>query len=182
MTQRGTGSDSPRRGGKMPFCHLSSDRQVAGGGRRETAGSRQVLQAGIDGRSGPEALWAGHGLPVPPPQTSRSSVELFQGAVCQQGWPAASLPASLSHSRTTSSGAVGLSARRRSSIIADLQHFGDPVSLAARVPPTSAARAGRAGSSAVGASEAELPVWTQRGRFLQPAATRRVRRGFLTFF
>lgn len=68
MTQRGTGSDSPRRGGKMPFCHLSSDRQVAGGGRRETAGSRQVLQAGIDGRSGPEALWAGHGLPVPPPR------------------------------------------------------------------------------------------------------------------
>lgn len=66
-----------------------------------------MLQAGIDVRSGLEALWAAHGLPVPP-QTSRSSVELFQGALCQQRWLAASLPAWLSHSRTTSSGAVCL--------------------------------------------------------------------------
>lgn len=166
----------------MPFCHLSSDRQVAGGGDVRQRGPAKCCRQESMAGQGRRLCGQGTGSLSPPPQTSRSSVELFQGAVCQQGWLAASLPASLSHSRTTSSGAVGLSARRRSSIIADLQHFGDPVSLAARVPPTSAARAGRAGSSAGGASEAELPVWTQRGRFLQPAATRRVRRGFLTFF
>lgn len=139
----------------MPFCHLSSDRQVAGGGARRGSGvppsaaGRNRCQVRAGGSVGCTRA------PRPPPDKPQ-----LCGAVPRSPVPAAlarglsartALPLSYHILRS------GLSARRRSSIITDQQHFGDPVSLAARVPPTSAARAGWAGSSALGVTRQSSP-------------------------
>lgn len=164
----------------MPFCHLSSDRQVAGGGSeaRQRGPTKCCRQESMSGQG-----WRLCGLHTGSPSPPRQAAAL---------WSCSKEPcASSAGSRPLCPhGSPTLVPHPQERFVCQEKVFNHHRSAALWGPRV--ARRPRASNLCcqgkmgwqlcAGSYEAKQPVWTQQGCFLRSAAARRVRRGFLTFF